>query len=202
MYQIAAPILNRIAQQGELQTALAKRLFALNQEKLGEALEAQETKLQKEGTPRKVAVALLTVGPFLWENQAVAKFVLANPSYLDVLPDLADEQEAVIMATKEYSLNTPQQKLLTELLQNPARLAQTVIEKEPMAMNRAQTLARSMRRLKALQSAAKDKNFSPAAQKAIAKMLAHQSQVVDYSVILARIGDPAPKSSPKKPAKR
>ena len=119
MYSIAAPIMNKIANESSLKTPLAKRLFPMKQDRLHQALDAMESKLTKEGLPMKVATALMSVGPFLWEKKAIADFVRKNPTYLDTLPDLASVPEAVIMATKEFSLNESQQKLLAEQLQNP-----------------------------------------------------------------------------------
>lgn len=119
MYAVAAPILNRIAKSEDLKSPIAKRLFPLDQEKLNAALETEEKKLEAKGVDPKVALALLTVGPMLWENRAIQSFVRKNQTYLGTMPDLSEPNEALLQATHEFSLNTSQQAQLQPLLVTP-----------------------------------------------------------------------------------
>jgi hypothetical protein len=116
MYQIAASIWNRIAKDGELNSAFAKRLFSLNQEELNAALADEELSLIAAGVQSNVVVAFLTVAPLLWESRAILKFVQDSPMYRDVFPMLCDAREAVVLATLEFRLDANQQEHLQDLL--------------------------------------------------------------------------------------
>ena len=119
MHSIAAPILNKIAATQTLQTAFAKRVFPLDVEAKEAALEAEEAKLHKAGVPLAMGAVLLTVGPLLWENRALMKFVAQNPKFQETIPDVATSQEAVMLATREFRLTTFQQQQLAKLLAHP-----------------------------------------------------------------------------------
>lgn len=119
MYSVAAPIWNRIAQEQELQTPLARSLFPLSQDRLNEALEARELAMQDKGIDSPVATAYLAMAPLLWEKAALAAYSRDHPGIADSLPNVVSPAEATLLATKEYSLTEPQQRTLSALLTIP-----------------------------------------------------------------------------------
>lgn len=119
MYSVAAPVWNRIAQEQQLQTPMARSLFPLSEPKLTEALEARELAMQQQGIEPAVAVAYNATAPLLWENQALQAHARANPDLQAALPDVGSPSEAALLATREYSLTAPQQRALMQLLAKP-----------------------------------------------------------------------------------
>lgn len=119
MYSINARTWNLVAQAAPLRTEFARRIFPLDQEQMNNALNQEEDSLRAQGVPSEVALALVQVGPLLWENPAIMVFVANNPNFLGTLPDLATVSEAVSRATQEFSLTTSEQKVLARLLRKP-----------------------------------------------------------------------------------
>ena len=119
MFSVAAPIWNEVAKMGGLQSPMMKRLMPLNQTKLNAALERETKRLTGLGYPNRVALACLTVGPLLWERNAIAAFKKKNPTMGIALPEVLDQGEALILATKEFRLSAPQQTRLGNLLRHP-----------------------------------------------------------------------------------
>jgi hypothetical protein len=117
VYQVAAPIWNRIAEHGGIASLFAKRLFSLNQDQLNAALANEEVSLQAVGVQSKVAIAFLTMAPLLWEAPAISSFLQDNPFYYDALPEVCGADEAVRYAGREFNLTSSQQAALLELLE-------------------------------------------------------------------------------------
>lgn len=118
MWQMAAPVWNRIAAMG-LRTEWARGLMHLPPDLMQTALEAEETRLARRLGDELTAAAFLEVAPLLWEREAVEAAVVAGaaPAGL-VVP--ASVQEAVAMATREMPLSARQRERLAEALRNPA----------------------------------------------------------------------------------
>jgi hypothetical protein len=121
MYSVAAPIWNQIAKTQELQTKWAKKMFQLDDETMTEALNQQGDQLTAQGVSDPVALALLTVGPLLWENVAISQYLVSS-NRMDLrtaLPEVCSINEAVILASMDRPLTPFQQKQLAKLLESP-----------------------------------------------------------------------------------
>jgi hypothetical protein len=116
MYQVAAPIWNRIAEEGRLCSSAGKRLFHLNQDQLTIALDLEAKRLKDRGYDPAVILALLVVGPLFVERDAIRHYVAKHSQYRHALPEVNSIQEAVILADLEYELTLTQQKELDYLL--------------------------------------------------------------------------------------
>src|SRR5690348_4847268 len=93
MLQVAAPIWNKIAKQGELQTKFAKRMFPLDQEQLTRAMELEGQKLGSQGFHPTVIRAFQELGPLVAERKAISRFVETNPHLREALPEIQNLNE-------------------------------------------------------------------------------------------------------------
>src|SRR5579872_3948563 len=119
MYSVAAPIWNQVARTQALASPLGKALFPLDQPHLTDELNRREAELAAQGIEPRVASAYLAVAPLLAENQALSRYVAANPQHLGTFPNVVNPSEAVALATQEYSLTPSQQATLQTLLTKP-----------------------------------------------------------------------------------
>ncbi len=112
---VAATVWNQIAQTQALQTAWAKKVFALNPEEMQQA-EDKEYKALARAVGHDVAASYQDVKPLLLENEAISRFTQAQPMYREALPEVTSIAEALILASMERPLSQTQQKLLKMLL--------------------------------------------------------------------------------------
>ena len=118
MHQIAARVWNEIAEQGDLKTAWAKRVFPMNASRMDRALNLATEKLEKTQPPL-VAAAYLMVMPLLWEQDAIVEYLGEHPEMSAALPEVTAVDEAVMLASREFPLDESQQKRLAALLAEP-----------------------------------------------------------------------------------
>ena len=118
MHQIAVKVWNEIAEQGDLNTAWAKRVFPMSEAKMDRALSLATDNLQKTH-PSLVAAAYLMVMPLLWERDAIVEYVTDHPEMTSALPEVTAVDEAVMLASREFPLDESQQKTLAALLAEP-----------------------------------------------------------------------------------
>ena len=118
MYQVAAPILNRIAQTVPMQTSWGRALFSMTQEALTAELAAQGEALELAGVADRVALAYQEVGPLLAEHQAISRFIATteNSALRASLPEVTTVAEAVTLATQEFDLTPEEASGLAGLL--------------------------------------------------------------------------------------
>lgn len=118
MYQVAAPILNRIARSVPMRTTWGKALFSRDQEKLVADLEAQGAALERAGVAPRVALAYQEIGPILAEHQAISRFIAMteDSSLRSTLPEVTTVAEAVNLATAEFDLSPDEADGLAALL--------------------------------------------------------------------------------------
>ena len=119
MYQAPAAIWNEIERTQTLQTQFAARMFHLDDEELDKGLEAEAAELVAEGVSPALAASYLKVMPLLWENEAIANYLVDHPRAMAALPNVADVSEAVIVASNDYRMDESQKKQLAELLKAP-----------------------------------------------------------------------------------
>jgi hypothetical protein len=115
---LAAGILNRIADTTPLRHRWAQLLFLMTQEQLTKQRESQEKALAERGFSTPVILAYLSLAPLLAENEAISQYIekTGNLDLRAALPEVTTENEAQILAIKEYGLNQSQQAQLKELL--------------------------------------------------------------------------------------
>lgn len=116
MHQAAAKFWNEIAATQPLKTQWAQEMFPLPQAELDAALEREEQRLTRETNDPQVASAYLKIMPLLWENEAISKFLNANPSLMTAMPPLQSQTEALTVARKDFRLTTGQMMKLQKLL--------------------------------------------------------------------------------------
>lgn len=118
MYQIAAPVWNRIASTVRLRHTWARTMFAMPQEELARALDEQAQRMTFSGTPARVIRAYQTVAPLLAENEALSRYFqkTADLQLRQALPEVTTPQEAVALAVAEFRLEPPEQTTLLFLL--------------------------------------------------------------------------------------
>lgn len=119
MHQAAAKFWNEIARTQTLKTEWAQQMFPLPQEQLDQALEREEQRLTRETNDPQVASAYLKIMPLLWENEAISKFLNANPSMTVAMPTLQSLSEALMVARKDFRLTNGQMAKLKTLLNAP-----------------------------------------------------------------------------------
>ena len=115
MLQVAAPIWNQVAKEG-MRTSLGRRMFHLSQDQLTDRIQREAENLQGRGFHPRVVRAAQTVAPLLAERHAISSYLVKHPQYSQALPEVNSVQEAIILASKEFLLTTPQQKELEKLL--------------------------------------------------------------------------------------
>ena len=91
-------------------------MFPLPQSELDRALEREEARLTRESNDPQVASAYLKIMPLLWENEAISKFLNANPSLTTAMPPLQSLSEALMVARKDFRLTNGQMMKLKTLL--------------------------------------------------------------------------------------
>lgn len=116
MHQAAARYWNEIAATQPLKTEWAQQMFPLPQEQLNAALDREEQRLTRETNDPQLASVYLKIMPLLWENEAISKFLNANPSLTIAMPPLQSLSEALMVAAKDSSLTNAQMAKLKKLL--------------------------------------------------------------------------------------
>jgi hypothetical protein len=106
---------NEIAKE-ELTSNLGKRYFHLTNEQLVKALDADADHLEAKGFDPRVVRAFQVIAPHLSERQAISRYAKKNPAFRQTVPEVVDTREALILASREFSLNTSQQAQLNGLL--------------------------------------------------------------------------------------
>lgn len=116
MYQTPTPIWNEIAASQPLQTPLWARLFKATD--LPTALEPVVADLEAAGADARTIRAYLLVAPLLQENLAISRWIeeTGRTSLRNSMPELETENEAMILASQEFSLKPSQQTVLRRLL--------------------------------------------------------------------------------------
>ncbi|CAN7310879.1 hypothetical protein LJR220_001637 [Bradyrhizobium sp. LjRoot220] len=118
MHQAAARYWNEIAESQLLVTDWARQIFALPQSEMDVALNREEERLSKETCDPVLVAAYLKVMPLLWERQAIANFLVENPSLRAAMPPIEGASEALLIANKDFRLSALQTKKLAEMLEN------------------------------------------------------------------------------------
>ena len=116
MHQAAARYWNEIAQTQHLKTEWAQQMFPLPQKELDAALELEEERLTRQSNDRQVASAYLKIMPMLWENEAISKFLNANPSLMNAMTPVQSLHEALMVARKDFRLTNGQMTKLKQML--------------------------------------------------------------------------------------
>lgn len=116
MHQAAAKFWNEIAATQPLKTPWAQQMFPLPQAEMDAALEREEQRLLRETNDPQVASAYLKIMPLLWENEAISKFLNANPSLMTAMPPVQGMHEAMQVARKDFRLTTGQMQKLKRML--------------------------------------------------------------------------------------
>lgn len=119
MRQVPASVWNEIAKTQELSNPSMKVLFAMKQNEMDAALDAQARALEKSGTPDSVINAYQLMAPLLAENQAISQYInqTGNSDLRSGLPEILNAQEAVSIASQDRPLSSSEQSTLLELLQ-------------------------------------------------------------------------------------
>jgi hypothetical protein len=94
-------------------------LFRMTQQELPAGLDKLvDQPLEAQGADNRTILAYRLVAPLLIENEAISDYILLanSPSLRASLPEVISVNEAVILASQEYRLTTPQQAKLTQLL--------------------------------------------------------------------------------------
>lgn len=121
MHQHPAPVWNAIAEMQPLQTDWAEQMFPMPQEALDVAMDQEQTRLAGEMGSDRLAMAYLAVMPTLWEAPAVQAFKASGHYLSDGVTVMETVQQAVIAASRDYSLTTREQaQLEKKLRQMPA----------------------------------------------------------------------------------
>lgn len=118
MHQAPMAVWNEIAQSQPLSQPWAA-LFRMTPQELAQGLQTLvDEPAEAQGADNKTVLAYRLVAPLLQENEAISQYLLevSRPSLRASLPELISVNEAVILASKEYRLNPPQQAKLTQLL--------------------------------------------------------------------------------------
>lgn len=131
MFQVPMRVWNEIAESQPLSQPWAD-LFRLAPEALAEALaDRVDGPAERAGLDNRTVLALRLVAPLLMECEAISAY-LQETEQLDLrgpLPEVTSLNEALILASTEYGLTRPQQRLLKRQLlamiyrsrQRPAR---------------------------------------------------------------------------------
>ena len=115
MMNVDAAYWKRIAQEG-LTSALGKRYFRLTNEELAAKLDEDADVLEKKGFDPKVVRAFQEIAPHLAEREAISRYAKKDPTFRQTVPEVVDTREALMLASREHSLNTSQQEQLNALL--------------------------------------------------------------------------------------
>jgi len=116
MHQCPTPIWNEIARTQKLRSPLWAGLFAATD--LPTALQPLEATLEAQGADVRTIRAFLLVAPLLAENLAISRYVeqTGRTSLRNSLPEIVTVNEAMILASQEFSLKPSQQTALRKLL--------------------------------------------------------------------------------------
>ena len=116
MYQTPTPIWNEIAKTQQMETPLWSGMFEATD--LPKALAPLEAQLAAAGADARMIRAFLLVAPLLHENLAISRFVeqTGRTDLRNSMPELTTAGEATILASREFSLTSSQQKTLQKLL--------------------------------------------------------------------------------------
>ena len=117
MYQVPTPYWNEIAATQPLRTARWKPIFSAKD--LTSALAPLESKLEAAGMDARTIRAYLLVAPLLEENLAVTRWLeqTERPDLRNSMPELVSVDEAMRLASQEFSLMTSQAARLRQRLQ-------------------------------------------------------------------------------------
>lgn len=131
MFQVPMRVWNEIAESQPLSQPWAE-LFRLDPEQLQDGLtRLVDGPAERAGLDNRTTLALRLVAPLLMESEAISAY-LQETEQLDLrgpLPEVTSLNEALILASTEYGLTRPQQRLLKRQLlamiyrsrQRPAR---------------------------------------------------------------------------------
>lgn len=116
MHQCPTPIWNEIARTQKLRSPMWADLFAATD--LPTALQPMEAKLEAQGADVRTIRAFLLVAPLLAESLAISRYVeqTGRTSLRNSLPEIVTVNEAMILASQEFSLKPSQQTALRKLL--------------------------------------------------------------------------------------
>ncbi|AXK39963.1 hypothetical protein [Crenobacter cavernae] len=118
MYQVHATIWNAIARTQTLSNPSLRQLFAMDQDALTQALDAQAQALEASGVPNRVIVAYQTMAPLLAESEAISAYIVQtdNWSLRQALPEVLSAEEAVAIANLDRPMSSSEQRRLLDLL--------------------------------------------------------------------------------------
>lgn len=116
MYQTPQPIWNEIAQTQRIKTPLWAAIFSAPDPV--QALAPLQDELAAAGADARTARAFLLVAPLLQENLAISRFIesTGRTSLRSSMPEIETVSEAMILASREFSLKPSQQTKLKNLL--------------------------------------------------------------------------------------
>lgn len=119
MYQAPAAIWNEIAQSQQLRHRAMQALFLKNPDELEVALGEQDRTLSLQGLDSTTIRAYHLTAPLLLENEAISRYIQqsSQPFLRNSLPELTTVNEAISLATAEYSLTTSQTRKLRQVLE-------------------------------------------------------------------------------------
>ncbi len=119
MTEVPQWIWNQIAEKVPLQTAWARKMFAMNQDQVVSELNSEAAKMKAQEIPDKVIAAYQHVLPLWIERHAISEYVSRanDPRLRTMLPDLTEISEAVDLMTREYRLNGTDAGMLYDLLE-------------------------------------------------------------------------------------
>jgi hypothetical protein len=124
MFNVTTAIWNDLVASQHLRSHDWTRLMKMDDSTLTRTLDKIGTALGNRGVPDQVALAYLVVAPLLAENAAISRYIemKSNPSLRAVLPELTTVEEAISLASMEYSLTVADQRKLRKLLALPTKL--------------------------------------------------------------------------------
>jgi hypothetical protein len=129
MFQVNQAIWNDLASSQPLRSRDWTRLMLMDDSTLTRTLDKIGKALEHKGMPTPVILAYLVVAPLLAENAAISRYIETkhNPSLRQALPELTTVEEAISLASMEYSLTAADQKKLRALLAQPTKLPSGVL---------------------------------------------------------------------------
>lgn len=114
MLQIPTTIWNEIAPM--TRHPQWRRLFSMDRETLGKAMQALSARLEAEGVDPAVALAYRELAPQLQERQAIATYSRTSST---PLPEILSTNEALMLSIQDHQLRASQTKVLRKLLDGP-----------------------------------------------------------------------------------
>lgn len=121
MYQIPSIVWNQIAQEQDLQTEWARRMFnCSSQEELNMAVDQEAQKLAKAGVKSpSVRLSYIMMMPLLTERIAISNFMVEHPEmagYRGGLPEVNTPEEALEIAKGDHLMSAADEEQLLDLL--------------------------------------------------------------------------------------